>query len=208
MRDLFLSSPWPGVAAWALIYISDFVLTIVCARLYHRRNVSSKIVFEGSFELNPLFERDVNSLKFISPRFLMMLVLSSTLIAVDWALTVPDYVKVYVFALGAFVCVELAVHVRHLTSLFLFSSRSYAEQLRGRIEYTRPLMLWMSSVQILCFAMLFAVLFIFTGSWFAAGGTFACSWLSAKNWRLARRTSARTAATDRTRTQEVRADLA
>jgi hypothetical protein len=62
MRDFFLSGPWPAAIAWALIYMSDFVLTITCARLY-RRNLASKIVFEGSFELNPVFQRDVDSMK-------------------------------------------------------------------------------------------------------------------------------------------------
>jgi hypothetical protein len=72
MRDLFLLSPWPGTIAWAVIYISDYVLTITCARLY-RRNLASKIVFQGSFELNPIFQRDVDSLKIVSPRFLLFL---------------------------------------------------------------------------------------------------------------------------------------
>lgn len=208
MRNFFLGSPWTGLVAWVLIYTSDFALTIISARLYYRHNVSSKLVFEGSFELNPLFERDVNSLKFVSPRFLLMLALSSTLIVVDWAVTVPDLANIYAFVLGGFICLELAIHVRHLTNLYLFASRSSTEQLRGQIEYARPLMLRMSSVQILCFATLFSVLFVFTGSWFAAGGAFVCFSVSAKNWRLARRSSARAAATCETRIQEASSNLA
>lgn len=88
MRDFFLNSPWPGMVAWTLIYISDFTLTIASARL--RRNVANKIVLEGSYELNPVFERDVDSKRFVSPRFLLLLVLTSTLVAILWALTVPD----------------------------------------------------------------------------------------------------------------------
>ena len=121
MRDLFLSSPWPGTIAWALIYISDYVLTITCARLY-RRNVASKIVFEGSFELNPIFQRDVDSLKIVSPRFLLLLLLTSTLFTIYWVLTVPSSPGFYTFMLGAAICMELAIHVRHLGNLHLFGS--------------------------------------------------------------------------------------
>jgi hypothetical protein len=185
MRDFFLNSPWPGTVAWALIYISDFVLTIACARL--RRNVADKIVLEGSFELNPVFQRDVDSKKFVSPRFLLLLVLTSTLVVIIWALTVPDSTKAYSFLLGALMCMELALHVRHLGNLYLFSSRLTAEQLRGRVEYARPLLLRMSSVQILGFTILFAVVFLFTGNWFVAGGAVSCFSLSIKHWLLARR---------------------
>jgi len=191
MRDLFLRSPWPGIIAWALIYISDFALTTIGARLYHR-NASSKIVFEGSFELNPVFERDIDSGKLVSPRFLLFLVLSSALFAIYWALAIPHNPEIYMFVLGAAVCMELAVHVRHLGNLFLFSPSS-ASRLSGRIEYARPLILRMSSVQIFGFAILFAVLFTFTESWFVCGGMVSCLGLSAKHWTLARRAASKRA---------------
>lgn len=190
MRDFFLSSPWPGTIAWALIYCSDYLLTITSARLY-RRNVSGKIVFEGSLELNPLFSRDVDSLKFPSPRFLLALVLTSSLTAIYWTLTLPDYQEFYTFVLGAGVSIELAIHVRHLQNLYLFSSTLTAQQLRGRIEYARPLLLLRSSVNMLGFALLFAAVFAFTGNWFVAGGMTSCLLLSAKHWYLAHRASAK-----------------
>lgn len=193
MRDLFLSSPWPGTIAWVLIYISDFVLTVTCARLY-RHKVASKIVFEGSFELNPVFQRDVDSLKFVSPRFLSALVLTSTLTGVYWTLTMPEYPALYTFVLGAGIALELAIHVRHLGNLYFFGSALTAEQLHGRIEYARPLLLLKSSVNILGFAILFAVVFAFTGNWFTAGGMVSCFLLSAKQWYLAHRAAAQRAA--------------
>ena len=186
MRDIFLRSPWPGTLAWAILYLSDFVLTITCARLY-RRNLVGKIVFEGSFELNPNFQSDVDSMKWISPRFLLALVLTSTLNTVYWALSLPSSPEIYSFVLGAAICLELAIHVRHLQNLFLFSSTLTAEQLRGRIEYARTLMLQMSSVQALGFAILFGIVFAFTASWFAAGGMLSCLSMSGKHWLLARR---------------------
>jgi hypothetical protein len=193
MREFFLGSPWPAILAWAVIYVSDYALTITCARLY-RRNAASKIVFEGSFELNPIFQKDVDSLKLVSPRFLLLLLLTSTQIAISWALTVPSSPEVYAFIVGAFICMELAIHVRHISNLYMFSSRSAAEQMRGRIEYARPLILRMSAVQILSFAALFAIGFAFTGSWFWAGGVASCSSLSFKNWRQAQSAARKQAA--------------
>jgi hypothetical protein len=185
MRDFFLLSPWPGTIAWAVLYLSDYALTISCARL-RRRSVSSKVVIEGSFELNPMFQSDVDSMKFVSPRFLLLLLLNLTLITTFWILWVPSSAGLYTFMLGAGICLELGIHVRHLQNLYLYSSRSTTEQLRGRIEYARPLILRLSSVQALAFAGLFGALFAFTGSLFLAGGTVSCFALSAKHWYLAR----------------------
>jgi hypothetical protein len=194
MRDIFLRSPWPGTLAWAVLYVSDFVLTITCARLY-RRNVANKIVFEGSFELNPAFQADVDSMKWVSPRFVLALVLTSTLISIYWALSLPSSPEIYSFLLGAGICLELAIHVRHLQNLYLFGSVLTTEQLHGRIEYARPLMLRISSVQAFGFGILFAVVFSFTANWFAAGGMISCFSISAKHWYLARRVAAKRAAT-------------
>lgn len=193
MRDFFLSSPWPGTIAWAAIYISDFVLTISCARLYDRR-ISSKIVFEGSFELNPVFKRDVDARKFWSLRFFLLLILTSTLITVYWILTIPSSPDLYTSVLGAMICAELAVHVRHLMNLHLNTTRLTTEYLRGRIEYRRPLILRNSAVQVFGFAALFGVVFAFTGNWFVGGGMVSCFALSLKHWYLAYRALAKQAA--------------
>jgi hypothetical protein len=149
--------------------------------------MAGKIVFEGSFELNPVFQRDIDSIKFVSPRFLLALVLTSTLTAIYWALMVPGYPRLYAFVLGAGMCLELAIHVRHLGNLYLFSSPLVVEQLRGRIEYARPLLLRMSAVQVLGLALLFAVVFGYTENWFVGGGAASCFVLSLKHWHLARR---------------------
>jgi hypothetical protein len=190
LPDFFLARPWPGVAVWCILYISDFVLTVTCARLY-KRGVADKIVFEGSFELNPFFQRDIDSLSFVSPRFLATLVLNATLLVIIWALEYDSLPDFYAFVLGASICLQLAVHVRHLRNLFLFRAMRDTEVIRGRIEYTRPLILRMSSVEFLAFSGLYGVLFVFTKSWFVLGGTFACFLTAGKHWWLARKHVAR-----------------
>jgi len=71
MAGVFAESLWVGPVLWAGLYVSDYVLTIACARLYQAQN---KIVFEGSYEITPMFQADVNALRRVSPRFLFFLV--------------------------------------------------------------------------------------------------------------------------------------
>lgn len=91
----------------------------------------------------------------------------------------------YEFVLGLLISMELAVHHRHVRNLFLFRAISNSDAVQGRIRYSRPLMLRMSSVEKFAFSGLFAVLFAFTLNWFVLGGVFGCLSVGLKHLRLA-----------------------
>ena len=65
MSDELLATSWAGPLLWVVLYSSDYYLTIACARMYQAQNV---IVFEGSYEITPAFQSDVNALRLLSPR--------------------------------------------------------------------------------------------------------------------------------------------
>jgi hypothetical protein len=57
---------WPGLLLWAAVYSSDYAATILSARLY-RAKAKEHLVFEGSYEVTPYFQKDVDSLRWVSP---------------------------------------------------------------------------------------------------------------------------------------------
>jgi hypothetical protein len=188
MLDLALyASPLPGLVIWAVLYTSDLLFTMACARLYQAgaRNV---VVFEGSYEITPYYQNDVDRLRIFSPRFVAALAATGAIQVMIWFLTMRALIlpDIYFFALGAMVLVELTIHVRHVRNLFLFRSLAAGEGITGRIEYPRPIMLRLSAVEILSFAGLYLVLFVFTGSWFVLGGAMACLSLAFNHQKLAR----------------------
>jgi hypothetical protein len=203
LSNFFLSSLWPGLIVWILLFISDYTLTIICARLY-RNGVNQKIVFEGSYEITPYFQKDVDSLRLVSPRFLLILILFAGLIAAEWQFSRQTLPQFYEFLLGALILGQLQVHTRHLRNLFLFRAINTTGGVSGRIEYSRPLLLRASAVDALVFSGLYLVLFAFTESCFIFGGVVVCLSLAVKHRRLARKWSAAaTVATTRThRTQQ------
>jgi len=174
---------WPGVSVWVVLFMSDFTLTLTCARLYHA-GVNQKIVFEGSYELTPFFQRDIDSLRKISPRFLLVLGLVPAILFIVWELAVPVLPEVYFFLLGVFILSQLAIHTRHLRNLFIFRNAA-TEAVNGRIRYARHVSLRGSAFDLFSFAGLYAVLFAFTQSWFIAGGAFGCVNIGLKHLRLA-----------------------
>jgi hypothetical protein len=182
---IFVQNFWAGLAVWATLFVSDYALTITCARLY-QRGVCDKIVLEGSYEITPYFQRDIDSLRRVSPRFILALLWSSAVLFVLWRLVGQSMPEMYCFALGAMILVQLAVHMRHFRNLFLFRAAA-SDAVRGRIEYCRRLVLRSSSLELLEFSGLFFALFAFTHSWFVLGGGVACLSVAGKHWRLGRR---------------------
>src|SRR6266403_2410453 len=184
--SVLFSSLWPCLTVWVLLYISDYVLTITCARLY-RGGVCEKLVFEGSYELTPFFQPDIDSLRRISPRFVAMLFVTSGLLAFVWFLSAQSVPELYVFMSGSMILLELTVHTRHLRNLFMFRAMSKSDCVRGRIEYSRPFILRMSLDELFIFAAIFFLLFVFTQSVFVLGITTSCLSTAIKHRRLARR---------------------
>lgn len=176
---------------WIALYISDYSLTLFCARLYVA-GIRDKIVIEGSYELNPFYQKDIDSLRLISPRFVAVLLIMSAFLYALWNLTRPATPEMYLFVLGMLVGVQLAIHVRHLRNLFTFRA-ARTDAIRGRIEYSRPTSLRISAVEMLSFAGLYFVLFGLTGSWFILGGTLSCLTIAIKHRKLAVKDAARKA---------------
>ncbi|HTH01765.1 MAG TPA: hypothetical protein VL882_15950 [Vicinamibacterales bacterium] len=175
---------WLGPTAWALLYCSDYYLTIACAHLYARQD---KIKFEGSYELNPMFEAEIDALRRISPRFIAMLIVSTAALFVVGVITVPQTRSVYLFMLGALLMIQLTVHVRHLRNWLLFHHALRPGGMTGHLEYRRDVIFRASAFEILEFGVLYAFIYAFTPAGpFVLGGAFACGVLAISHYRLAR----------------------
>jgi len=186
VTDLVADSVWPGLIGWTLLYVSDYALTVQGARLY-RKYAQEKFVREGSYELTPYFQKDIDRLRAISPRFLFALAWGVlVLVFVWWMARRAGWEEVYVFVLGALVVSELAIHVRHVASLFTFHAARDDNAILGQIKYSRAFSLRMSSINMFAFAGMFAVVFAFTQSWFVLGGAARCLYLALEHRDLRR----------------------
>ena len=184
MPPFFEANFWAGLVAWAALYVSDYYMTLTCARLY-QNGVRDNFAFEGSYEITPQFQRDIDSLRRVSPRFFLALGLISAVLCLFWKVGRELMPGLYGFGLGMLISVQLAIHMRHLRNFHLFRAAARGE-VRGRLEYPRQVMLRISSYEMLAFAAFFLVLFAFTTSWFVLGGVLGCLSVASKHWKLAR----------------------
>jgi hypothetical protein len=186
--DAFYASPWPGILLWAAWYVSDFLFTMVCARLY-QAGASTQIHFEGSYEITPYYQKEVDALRLVSPRFLVALAASCALLFALWWMTMKVLFvpQLFFFGFGALVLIQVTVHIRHLRNFFLFRAILANDGISGRIEYARPVMLRMSSVELFSFSVAYAVIYLMTGSWFVLGGVVACLSVGINHRQLAQK---------------------
>ena len=183
MTDAFYASPLPGILLWAALYVSDFLFTMLCARMY-KDGAANQVHFEGSYEITPYYQKEVDALRLVSPRFLVAL-----------AATCALQLALFFFALGAMVLIESTVHIRHLRNFFLFRAILANDGITGRIEYARPVMLRMSAVELFSFSAAYGVIYLMTGSWFVLGGVVSCLLVAINHRQLAQKHVPRTAET-------------
>lgn len=179
---------WLTASLWAAVYISDYYTTIYSARLY-RSGAHEHIVFQGSIELTPVYQKDVDRLRKLSIRFIFFLLLTTSLLIGFWFLSVR-FLKIngiFTFFTGSLFLLEAAVHLRHYRNIFLFRQARDSDAIKGTLEYSRRLSLRQSATELFAYAVFFLLLAVGTGSWFFLGGAFGCLATARKHWALSRK---------------------
>ncbi len=187
-ENLLVEHFWLALILWSVVYSADYYLTIYGASLYHT-SLKEHIVFEGSFELTPYFQQDVDTLQHFSPRFIRALGLSSVLIFLIWFLAVKvfNFPELFSFAVGGLLRRELAIYLRHSRNVALSRLTRGTAGLRGKVEYSRWVILKLSAIELWSYGGLFLLLGLATSSWFVLGGVLSC-WITGwQHWSWSRK---------------------
>jgi hypothetical protein len=185
----FAGTLWPSLAICAVLYILDYYLTITGARLY-RNGAQRLITFEGSYELNPRFQHDVDQLRWVSRRFAWAMIrLLAIMSLIWWAAIKIGIPQIFSLYLGLFVGLQLAVQKRHLQNILLFRAITKPGAVQGQIKYSRCFMLRQSAVGMLLFAMIFGLLSFLLWNLFLLGGAIGCLSVAIRHLILAKKSA-------------------
>ncbi len=191
MEFFLATSPWYGAILWIILYISDYYLTIQSARGFRE---IGHFQFEGSFELTPQFQKDVDALKPVSKRHITLLVLISILIVLLWWLTkrLLFFPWTYLLFLGMFLLMEVGIHFRHFRNLFLIREVRKNGGVEGQISYRKWFSYRISALEFYMFSALFLIIAVMTYSPFFLGGAIACLAIASRhnNWAKKARAAA------------------
>ncbi len=189
---LLAEHAWLAIALWVILYCSDYFLTLYGARL-RARGLANHIQVEGSYELNPIFVKDVDAQRKVSRRFLLILLTTTVLLTVFWWAyrAQAGLPLVFDFVIGALILLELTVHLRHLNNISQARLAIQPGGMTGTLQYSRWLMLMISAHQLFAFAALFLFLGLLTGLVFFYGGAVACCATGLRHQRDAQKRRAR-----------------
>lgn len=182
LLELATNNLWVALLIWILLYISDYTLTLLGARL-RAASANPYVTTQGSYELNTYFVKDVDQRRRVSIRFLLSLVWTTFLLGMIWLLARTDAFVVFLFqiAFGGMILLELAVHVRHLRNILSFRRQSQVGEIQGQVQFSRRYVYWTSALDLGLFAILYLVLFIIVGSPFLVGGVLSCAALALRH---------------------------
>jgi hypothetical protein len=192
VKAYLLQHIWLIVTFWVCIYCSDYYLTILGARLY-RKYLSQSLAIEGSYELTPVFEKDIDALRLFSRAFYLRLVLSVFLIIALWwvnlllgALLDKD-LPIFIAVMGGLFLREAAVHMRHFRMITMAYWARDPSSFTGKLVQSRELSLKISAAEIASFAGLYFLIAWMMGSWaFFGGGIFCLVTALQQGWRSRR----------------------
>jgi hypothetical protein len=186
MEFWLATSPIPGVILWIILYISDYTLTIYSARGFRE---IGHFKFEGSFELTPQFQKDVDTLKPVSKWHIILLVLYSLLIVFIWGFTkrLLFFPWTYLLYLGTFLLLEVGVHLRHLRNISLIQEIRKNGGVKGQISYKKWFSYRISASEFYLYSALFLIFAVLTYSPFFLGGAIMCFGTGFKHGRLAKK---------------------
>ena len=193
--ELWLArSPWVGVLLWMILYISDYYLTVYSARGFKE---ISLFQFEGSFELTPQYQKDIDALKPVSRLHVILLVLYSLLILALWYLFVYflGLLWAYLLYLGMFLLLEVAVHMRHLRNVFLIREVKKNDGASGHISYRKWFSYRVSAFELYLYFGLFLIVAALEASPFFFGGAIMCFGMGFRHNRLSKKAKSNPAQT-------------
>lgn len=171
---------------WIILYTSDYYLTIYCARGFRE---IGHIQFEGSFELTPQFQKDIDDLRPVSKLHLTLLVIYSLLILIIWWIThLTFYLQwSYPLYLGMFLLLEVAIHGRHLRNVAIIREVRKNGGVEGQIAYKKSFSYRISATDLYVSATVFLVVALLTYSLFFLGGAIMCYATGFKHAKLSKK---------------------
>lgn len=176
-----IQNVWIILLLWSFVYLGDYFLTIYSAKKF-RDQLSDHYEFERSFELNPIFEKDVNRLRTISPRHIIFWLLTSFLFfLLRWTTNLSNIPQLFYFMFGALFLLEIAIHLRHFRNIAII--KSYAEgAIIGQIKYSYWFGLKLSAWELFGFSLTYGFISLIERSWFFVGGAMGCLLLAIKHY--------------------------
>lgn len=183
-ENYLLNHPWLPTLIWVVLSLGDYYLTIIGARLAKKQHI---IEYEGSYELNPVYQDDIDKLKLYSPRMIKSIIIMLPIyLFMGYIPGVPRYL--FGLLIGATSFADLPIYIRHINNIVTF--RSYARVdsgISGNIKLPERRSYYTSYLEFICFSLFTFTAFVLTGSPILLGGSLGMAGMALGNFQLSRK---------------------
>lgn len=184
MIDTLVGHPWIVAVLWGGLSIFDFFGTMLYSKAY-REFLSATVKYEHGVEMNPTFEKDVQTLRWISPRYIFLMLVVALLIILVGTWLPPLWFEALA---GAALLLVLITDLRHIENLSLvLFLKSDPEGFKGQIEQSYRLSQRRVAVGGFTIGVLYLIIYLLTGRVFFAGGAFISILFAGRHILLSRR---------------------
>jgi hypothetical protein len=168
---------------WAGLFILDVYLTARAEKEY-LKNAKEILFYEAGYQLEDPTKSVTEKKPSFTYRSILLLITSSIAVILFWLDTVEfwGHEGIYSFVLGGLLLTIVAVDIRHIQNIFLYSNTGTPNGIRGRLEYPGWIGYRLSGLEMFAFAVLFLIVALILPNWFLAGGSFGCALIGIRHW--------------------------
>jgi len=182
--DILVGNPWLVAVSWGVLSIFDFTATMIYSKVY-RESLSANITYEGGMEMNPVFEKDVQRLRWFSPRYVISMLGTALLIIVVGNWSSPLWFELLA---GAALLLVLITDLRHIENLsIVWFMKSDPTGFKGKIEQSYALSQRRVAVGTFNIGLLYLFVFLLVWRVFFLGGTVICVLFAIRHLLLSKR---------------------
>jgi len=170
-EELVFQKLWLVLPLWLILYIADYTLTIIGAR-YYKSGAQEHFLFEGSYELSPEFQNDIDALRTFSPTFIKAIMTSSLLIVFLWYFSFTNFLALFFFKflVGGIIIREFVPLFMHVHNITLFHFAYKNQGVSGQVQYKQWLSYRMASLKMITYSFFFLFVYFLSGSISFLGG--------------------------------------
>jgi len=182
--DTLVGNPWLVAMLWGILSLFDFAATMIYSKVY-QESLSAKITYEGGMEMNPSFEKDVQRLRWFSPRYIISMLSVALLIVLAGIFFPAAWFEVLA---GAALLLVLITDLRHVENLSTVRfMKSDPNSFKGRIEQSYALSQRRIAVGTFNIGILYLIVSILVGRIFFVGGAVICTAFALRHFFLSKR---------------------
>jgi hypothetical protein len=174
-EDVIFRNLWLVIPIWLLVSFLDHYFTFLAAREY-KAGGKEHFLVEGSLELSPFHQKDVDAGRLYSPRALLVESIAIAVIVAFWigwrTSKDPGALAFMQFLIGGFIVVRLRIASGNARMFFTLRSNRRHEGISGQTQYRRWRVYRDAATGDFLLSGVFFGLFLFTGSPSLLGGSF------------------------------------